>query len=183
MKELHIPHHESWHLVMDFDGVFTNNLVYLNTLGEEFVECSREDGMGLEMLRVARELGYFNLTPFVVTRESGGPAKARCEKLSIRVFTGIRDKKRFLEEDIQKFEGFESFDLSRTIYLGNDINDIHAMQICRISIAPKDAHPIAQQSATYVSTSKTGGRGFIREVIDILLKNYISKLSKDLRIE
>lgn len=181
MNDLYIPNHESWHLVMDFDGVFTDNLVYLNGFGEEFVQCSREDGMGLEMLRIAKDRGYLNLLPIVVTRESGGPAEARCEKLRLRVFTGIRDKRKFLEEEINKIQGFEAFDLSRTIYLGNDINDIHVMQICRISIAPRDAHPIAQQSATYISTSKSGGHGFIREVIDILLRSHITKLSEDLR--
>lgn len=181
MINLHIPNHESWHLVMDFDGVFTNNLVYVNRFGEEFVECSREDGLGLEMLHIAIDLGYLNLSPFVVTRESGGPAEARCEKLKLKIFTGIRDKKKFLEEDIHKVQGFETFALSRTIYLGNDVNDVHAMNICRISIAPKDAHPIAQQSATFTSTSKSGGRGFIREVTDTLLRHHITKLTENLK--
>lgn len=181
MKSLSIPKHESWHLAMDFDGVFTDNLVYLNSVGEEFVQCSREDGIGLEMLHLAKDLHYLDLSPFVITKESSGPAKARCEKLRLKMFSGIRDKKKFLEKDIYKFQGFESFNLSRTIYLGNDINDIHVMQVCRISIVPSDAHPIAQQSATHISPNKVGGRGFIREVIDILLRDHITELSEDLK--
>lgn len=165
---------------MDFDGVFTNNLVFQNNYGEEFVQFSREDGMGLEMLRIAEKFGYINIHPVVITREFDGPAVARCEKLKIRLFSGIRDKKKFLEKDIHDFKEYEHFALSQTIYLGNDINDVQIMKSCKISIVPKDAHPIAKQSATYISLNKSGGLGFIREVTDTLLRDSVANLVDDL---
>ena len=176
MRQLLIPSDESWHLAMDFDGIFTDNLVYLNEDGLEFVRCSREDGLGLEMLRIANLLNCVSISPFVITRESGGPAKARCKKLKIELFSGVRDKRRFLEHDISKYANFENFDFDRTIYLGNDVNDIQVMQKCKISIVPKDAHPLAQASATFTSASKLGGRGFIREVTDNFLKNHMAEI-------
>ncbi len=41
--------------VFDFDGVLTNNLVYTNELGEEFVVCSRSDGLGFDLLKAIKK--------------------------------------------------------------------------------------------------------------------------------
>jgi YrbI family 3-deoxy-D-manno-octulosonate 8-phosphate phosphatase len=178
--QIEIPSYESWFLAMDFDGVFTDNLVSLNSKNDEYVTCSREDGLGLELLRLSNLLGFTQILPFVITRESGGPARARCRKLGIPIFEGVRDKESFLRNRISAETNFRTFDLSTSIYLGNDVNDIGAMKASKYSCVPLDAHPLVKQSATYVSQAKMGGKGFIREIIDLILEPHMSFLIVEL---
>ena len=47
-------------LILDFDGVFTNNKVFLNSEGEEFVMCDRGDGLGINMINSLSDNFYQN---------------------------------------------------------------------------------------------------------------------------
>ena len=145
-------------LVMDFDGVLTDDRVFVSSAGEESVACSRGDGMGIELLRKA------GLAMTVLSKEQNEVVAARCRKLKLECAHGIDDKlplfRLWLDE-----HGIAAGD---AIYIGNDINDIACMAAAGCAAAPADAHPSARAAADIVLTAE-GGRGAIRELADLLI--------------
>lgn len=145
-------------IALDFDGVFTDNTVYLDETGREQVRCHRGDGMGLERLR---QHGYELV---IVTKEKNQVAGARAKKLMIPIFFGVEDKLPLLE----RWLGEKGFSLSQTIYVGNDINDVACLRAAGCGVAVADAHPDAKAAAGWV-LSAPGGRGALRELSDLIL--------------
>jgi N-acylneuraminate cytidylyltransferase len=165
-----LPKKTLWFFLSDFDGVLTDNSVYLNRFGQEFVKCSRADGLGIQMLKNANQLGIVNLEMGILSTEKNRVVKARAKKLGLKCYYGIDSKYNFL-----KNEYFPNFNLTaaegfkKLIYLGNDINDLNVIKHAKVSIVPGDSHPLIQQNASFVIDSKFGGNGFVREVIERLL--------------
>ena len=60
-------------------------------------------------------------------------------------------------------------DLSRVVYVGNDVNDVGCMEAAGFSVAVADAHPEALARADFVLTRR-GGKGAVRELCDLLLQ-------------
>src|SRR5512132_3744757 len=145
-------------LVLDFDGVMTDNRVLVFDDGREAVLCSRGDGMGLEMLRKA------GVPLAVISKEINPVVGARCAKLKIPCLQGIGDKLAELTR-IARERGLE---LAQVGYVGNDVNDLQCMRAAGAAIAPADAHPDALRAADIV-TAASGGFGAVREVCDLLL--------------
>ena len=140
-------------LVFDFDGVFTDNLVYVGSNGQEWVCCSRSDSLGLAMLRK---------TPIqlvVLSTETNAVVAKRCDKLRLECISGCADKWRALQE-LMAQRGIEA---EAVAYMGNDLNDLACMEQVGVAIAPADSHPAILQIADVV-TPQRGGRGAIRQV-------------------
>jgi len=146
-------------LVMDFDGVMTNNKVIVDENGKESVTCNRSDGMGIEML-LEKDIGAI-----VISKETNKVVKARCKKLSIPCVNGIDDKITILKKEL-KSRGLKP---ENVCYMGNDVNDIECMEYVGVAVAVNDAYPEVKKFAQYV-TKKNGGEGAVREIIDNILK-------------
>src|ERR1700733_13471572 len=97
-------------VVFDFDGVFTDNGVWVTEDGLELVHCYRGDGLGIAMLRAA------GVPMFVLSTEVNPVVEARCRKLRLDVEHGIASKGPRLAELIQE----RGFDPARVAYVGND---------------------------------------------------------------
>jgi N-acylneuraminate cytidylyltransferase len=145
-------------LIMDFDGVLTDNSVEVDQEGGESVTCSRSDGLGLSMLR---QLG---LRMLVLSKEQNPVVKARCAKLQIPCQNGIDDKLPYL----RRWCAEQNLALERCIYVGNDTNDIECLAAVGCGVAVADAHPEAKRHASLV-LKNAGGRGAIRELCDLIL--------------
>lgn len=74
-------------LVLDFDGVLTNNYVWITEDGLESVRCNRSDGIGLSRLR---SLG---IQTYIVSTEKNKVVSTRANKLKTPVLQGVEDKK------------------------------------------------------------------------------------------
>jgi N-acylneuraminate cytidylyltransferase len=146
-------------LVFDFDGVFTDNRVYVFEDGREAVACHRGDGMGLAMLRDA------GLPMVVLSTETNKVVDARCRKLKLECYHGLADKRAALVELARK----KNVNLSGVVYVGNDINDVGCMEAAGFAIAVADAHSAARDKADFV-LSERGGDGAVRELCDLLLQ-------------
>ncbi|MFN4113440.1 MAG: cytidylyltransferase domain-containing protein [Sphingomonadaceae bacterium] len=146
-------------LVMDFDGVLTDDAVMLSQDGVEHVRCSRSDGMGIDLLRTA------GLPMIVLSREDNPVVAARCAKLRIPCVHGLRTKLATLTGWADE----HGVDLARTVYVGNDVNDLECMAAVGFPVAPADAHPSACDAARLVLTNN-GGHGAIRELADMILR-------------
>ncbi len=148
------------YVVFDFDGVFTNNKVYLDQNGKETVVCDRRDGLGLEMMRRA------NVPMMILSKERNPVVAARGEKLKINVEAGCDDKAAFLKTFL---EG-KDIDPATVVYMGNDLNDVEAMGFVGYSAAPGDAHPAAKSAADVVFP-ETGGNGAVRALCQLILES------------
>lgn len=152
-------------LVLDFDGVFTDNRVLVMEDGKEAVLCDRSDGLGLSLLR------EHGLEAIILSKEQNPVVSARAEKLGLEVYQSINEKLDKLKRIINK----KGMGLENVIYVGNDINDLACMKNTGISIAVADAYPEVKNQADII-LGHQGGRGAVREVCELIIKNKKGKL-------
>lgn len=146
-------------ILFDFDGVLTDNRVYVGQDGYEMVACSRADGLAFEVLST------LPLKVFILSHETNPVVSARAAKLKVRAIQGSRDKRAELKALAQR----EHFSLSRTLFVGNDVTDLEAMRSCGMSACPSDSHPEVLKQATYRLSSR-GGEGVARELVEDVLQ-------------
>ncbi|MBU3036028.1 acylneuraminate cytidylyltransferase [Tritonibacter mobilis] len=146
-------------IVMDFDGVHTDNLVLTDQNGIESVRTSRGDGMGISALR---DSGCYQM--MILSKERNPVVLKRAEKLQLEVHHSIDDKVAALTGWLDA-RGLSWADL---LYVGNDINDRAAMERAGLSACPADSHPTILAIADWI-LPLPGGRGALRAMADTLL--------------
>ena len=154
--------------VFDFDGVLTDNLVYLDQNGIEAVSCSRADGLAFDVLRKLKKPVY------ILSTEKNTVVSTRAKKLGVPVLQSIENK----EEALRDFVSRQDYQLANILYVGNDLNDYKAMKICGFTACPADSHEKIKQISTIVLTTN-GGLGVVRELLeDVLNLDFIEILYK-----
>lgn len=146
-------------LVLDFDGVFTDDRALVSEDGHESVYVSRADGYGLSQLREKT-----GVKVVVLSREANPVVGARCKKLGLPCVQACTDKATALRQIAQE----AGAELGATIYVGNDLPDLPAYALAGYNVAPADAHPQLRRQADLVLQAR-GGHGAIRELCEILL--------------
>ena len=165
------------YFVFDFDGVMTDDSVYLDFDGNELVRCSRFDGAGIKLVYEANKLNLTNIQMMIVSSESNPVAHGRARKLGIECHTSIENKFEFLVDYAsEKLEISSDQFFSQLVYFGNDLNDLKVMQNALFSIAPENSQELVKLEADLVLSIR-GGEGFVRAAIEILLgKSLILKV-------
>ena len=138
--------------VFDFDGVFTDNRVWVNERGEEALAFSRSDGLGL------RRLDEVGVGYLIVSMERNPIVGARAQKLRADCVQGVDDKLALVRE---RAGGA----LQDVAFLGNDINDAECLRAVGFPVVPADAWPEVKPLARWV-LSRPGGHGCVREFCD-----------------
>jgi N-acylneuraminate cytidylyltransferase len=146
-------------LVLDFDGVLTDNFVYVDENGVESVRCSKEDSLGLSLVRRA------GLPVAILSMEENPVVQRRAAKIKIPCVSGAVDKATGFAALLAE-RGVAAADV---IFVGNDSNDAGCLRNAGCGLAVADAHPSAKAAANGVLT-KPGGRGAVREVCDAILE-------------
>lgn len=144
-------------IAFDFDGVFTDNSVYVTQEGVESVRCWRSDGIGLARLRAT------GVHILILSTEVNPVVTARANKLNCPCKQGIEDKAKIILESCRDL----GVDPSQTMFVGNDINDIPAFNSVGLPIAVADAYKEVFPHVLY-RTIKCGGHGAVREVCDLV---------------
>ena len=144
-------------IAFDFDGVFTDNTVYVTQDGVESVRCWRSDGLGLSRLR------SIGVQCFIISTETNPVVTARVNKLKIPCKQGIEDKAKVILETCQEL----GIAPEHTMFVGNDINDIPAFKSIGVPVAVADAYPEVYPHVLF-RTEKPGGLGAVREVCDLI---------------
>jgi YrbI family 3-deoxy-D-manno-octulosonate 8-phosphate phosphatase len=140
-------------IIYDFDGVMTNNTVLVSSGGIESVFCNRSDGLAVS------EIKKTGIHQCIISTEENYVVKKRAEKLGIPCIQGVPDKKDALLEYVKN----NHFELKCVAYVGNDINDLEAMKLAVIKIAPKDAVSEVLAISDIITQAK-GGDGVIYEI-------------------
>lgn len=151
-------------IVYDFDGVLTDNRVWVNQDGVESVACNRSDGWWIGQIR---QLG---LEQMVLSTEKNPVVTARANKLKIEVLQGQSNKK----EALLAIASSKSISLSEVCYVGNDMNDYECMTAVGLAACPRDSHPEILKTAKLV-LDVDGGHGIVRKLYDHLTRRHESK--------
>jgi YrbI family 3-deoxy-D-manno-octulosonate 8-phosphate phosphatase len=149
-------------LVMDFDGVLTDDRVWVDQDGNEMVASNRADGLGLERLR-----GLTNIQAMVISKETNRVVSARCKKLDLPVVQSVNDKPKALEALIKQHGLIKE----EVVYIGNDLNDLGCFPLVGFAAAPANAQSSVRQHADLVLNS-SGGYGAVRELCELLITNH-----------
>ena len=145
-------------LILDFDGVLTDNRVYVTQDGQETVACHRGDGWGIGLLKNA------GLEIIILSTETNPIVSARARKLGVECIQGCSDK----ADATRKIIAEKELDSTKVMYVGNDTNDSEAMALVGHAVAPADSHPEIIEVAKTVTKAR-GGQGVVRELADLLL--------------
>ena len=143
-------------VAFDFDGVFTDNMVYVLEDGSEAVRCSRSDGIGLQKLKKLK------IETAIISTEPNPVVSARARKLDIECFQDCHDKRAVLDEIAERLD----ISLAEVAFMGNDVNDLPCLSCVALPIVVQDAHPDVISVARY-RTKLPGGHGAVREVCDL----------------
>jgi len=145
-------------LVMDFDGVHTDDLVWVDQDGRESIAASRSDGMGIGMLRQS------GLPMLILSKEANPVVAARAAKLKIEAIHGIDNKLPILRQWCAE----NGVSLDRVAYVGNDVNDAACLRAVGWPVVVANAHPDIISLGRIV-LNRNGGSGAIRELAELIL--------------
>ncbi|HNT53453.1 MAG TPA: acylneuraminate cytidylyltransferase [Anaerolineaceae bacterium] len=148
-------------IIMDFDGVLTDNRVWVDQAGHESVAAFRGDSMGLNELR-----DRLAIRALVLSREANPVVSARCKKMDLPCIQNTLDKGSALIELLVEY----NVSPAEVVYIGNDINDLECFPLVGCAVVPADAEPAVVREADLVLT-RTGGHGAVRELCDLILQN------------
>jgi 3-deoxy-D-manno-octulosonate 8-phosphate phosphatase (KDO 8-P phosphatase) len=144
-------------VAFDFDGVFTNNLVYVSQDGLETVRCHRSDGLGLQ------RLAEVDVDCMILSTEVNHVVGVRAAKMKIACRQGLDDKLMALDEErLRRGLAWE-----QVAYLGNDINDADCLKAVGLPVVVADAYDEVRPLARLILQRK-GGEGAVRELCDLV---------------
>ena len=134
----------------DFDGCLTDDRVWLNQDGEEFVVANRKDGLAVKRLK---KLG---IQVVIASTETNKVVLARGNKMGVEVLRGLADK----AEEIEQYLNQKNLTWNDIWYIGNDVNDLGAIERANLSLCPADAVKKVRKTVDIVLKTN-GGRGIL----------------------
>ena len=143
----------------DFDGCLTDDRVWLNQDGEEFVAANRKDGLAINRFK---ELG---ITIVITSTETNKVVTARAQKLGIVALQGLSNK----VEAIEIYLSEQNLTWNDSWYIGNDVNDLESIRKAKLSLCPNDSVKEVKKVVNYKLTTK-GGYGILSEIVTELEK-------------
>lgn len=151
-------------VVTDFDGVHTDDRAIVSADGVESVVVDRRDGHGVALLRDA------GVPVLILSTEKNPVVAVRAAKLRVEVLHGIDDKAAALGSWASR----HGIALDKIAYLGNDVNDLPALDAVGWPVAVHDAHPRVIAAARHVLDA-SGGSGAVRELAELILNERSGK--------
>lgn len=150
-------------IVTDFDGILTDGGVYFSSVSdEETKKLSFKDIMGMSL---AVKNGY---KVAIISGEKNKIIDKLAGKFNLEdVHQGIKDKLGVLQGITEKYR----LSQNDICYLGDDINDIKAMEQAGTAVTVPGANYKVKELKNILITSAEGGDGAFREVVDSLLYN------------
>ena len=146
-------------LVLDFDGVLTDNRVWVDQDGREMVAANRGDSYGIDLLRNA------GVATVVISKETNPVVTARCKKINVPCIQGEDDK----ASALQKLLAERKIDPAHVVFCGNDVNDLPCFPLVGWAVAVADALPAVARQADFV-LGLPGGHAAVRELCELILE-------------
>ena len=146
-------------LLLDCDGVLTDGRLYFGPTGEALKSFYVRDGHGLKLWHHA------GFRSGIISGRKSDIVDLRGRQLGVEFIKQDYDEKHLALEEIVAEAGVSADECT---FIGDDTPDIEVLQRVGLAIAVADAHEAVKRAAHYV-TKADGGRGAVREVIDMLL--------------
>ena len=146
-------------IVLDVDGVLTDGGVWWGPNGEEWKRFCFADIMGVSL---AKKSG---MTLALVSGEDSPLVDRFARKMGI---TDVEKNCKHKAGALRSFAGRHGLKMTEICFMGDDVNDLEAMEIAGLAAAPASAVPAVLKRATYIA-SKNGGNGAVRELVDAIL--------------
>jgi 3-deoxy-D-manno-octulosonate 8-phosphate phosphatase (KDO 8-P phosphatase) len=145
----------------DVDGVLTDGSVFIG--GErEFKRFNIQDGLGLVLLRRAGiKIGWVSARPSLATK-----MRAKELKIHFLIQQGDRLSK---TGAIKKLLAKVKLNWNEVCFIGDDIVDLGPLKRAGLAVAVGNGVREAK-AAAHFTTRAAGGRGAIREVVEMILK-------------
>jgi 3-deoxy-D-manno-octulosonate 8-phosphate phosphatase (KDO 8-P phosphatase) len=146
-------------IALDVDGVLTDSGLWLGPDDGEWKRFSFADIMGLSLARRA------GLELALISGEDSPIVDRFAKRTSIRhVVKGCKDK----ASALRSFSDTTNILLAHIGFVGDDVNDLSAMQIAGWSAVPSNAASDVLRHVRFVSKNP-GGQGAVREIIEEVL--------------
>src|SRR5512138_2936242 len=146
-------------IVCDFDGVLTDNRVWVDRDGRESVAAFRSDSIRVKDLRGA------GIELMILSSEVDAVVAARARKMGVEAVQGVAHEKGSVMREVLEQKNIKA---ENVVFVGNDLNDLSCFDVAGWSVAVADAYPEVLRTADFVLT-RPGGHGAVRELIDLLL--------------
>jgi 3-deoxy-D-manno-octulosonate 8-phosphate phosphatase (KDO 8-P phosphatase) len=147
-------------VILDVDGVLTDDTILIGPDGMEFKRFCIADGLAIA---IAKRYGI------TVAFLSGRPSPAteiRAKELGVEnIFQGPVNKLKYYSALKEKY----SLNDENIAYMGNDLVDVGVLTVCGLALATPDSPKTVKNAADYV-THKAGGLGAVREVLDMIFE-------------
>lgn len=164
--------HQITTFVFDFDGVLSDGRVFTFPDGDQIRSTNVKDGYALHY---ALKLGYR------VAIISGGYSESMKLRFAnfpeMDIYMKVSDKVKVFHEYLAKYK----ITCNEVLYMGDDIPDIHVMQLAAVKCCPEDAAEEIKAIVDYIS-HKRGGEGCVRDVVEQTLKAQGKWMGKDAHI-
>ena len=147
-------------VITDFDGIVTDNCVYVDSKGEMSRKLNFKDIMAFSLLR---KKGY---KIAIISGEANSAIEVIKEKFQVEeVHQGIRNKLEVLNNIIEKYNlSDEEF-----VYIGDDVNDYDSLNRAKYAITVPTAVKKVKTISHIQITDTDSGSGAFREVVDALV--------------
>jgi 3-deoxy-D-manno-octulosonate 8-phosphate phosphatase (KDO 8-P phosphatase) len=147
-------------LLLDVDGVLTDGALIYGPKGEQLKSFDVRDGLGIKLAQGA------GLKVGILSGRASAALVARSRELGLDAFVQNRSDKR---EAFAEFLAAHETTADRVAVIGDDLPDLPLFARAALSFAPADAAPEVRARAHRV-LSRPGGRGAVREMIEMILR-------------
>ena len=148
-------------LLLDVDGVLTDGRIIYDSRGRDSKFFDVHDGMGVYALNKA------GIRTVLITAKGSRSIIPRARDMRVsEVFADVSPKSSVLNKILKKYK----VDIDEVAFVGDDLVDICLMKRVGFPIAVFNACPEVKLAASYI-TLKSGGRGAVREVAELILKS------------
>jgi len=146
-------------VALDVDGVLTDGTFIWGKNGEEYKKFSFTDVMGISLASKA------GIIFALISGEDNSLVDRFADKMKIvDLYKGSKDKASALISFTKK----NKLELNQVCFMGDDVNDLVALELAGLSAAPANAHESVKRIVNLITT-KSGGNGAVRELLDLIL--------------
>ncbi len=148
-------------LALDIDGVLTDGTIVVNGDGSESKFFNVQDGHGIRLwLRAGLKMAFFS-------GRVSQPTEIRAKQFGVEyVFQDCHEKLPILEKFLQQ----QGLSPKEVAYIGDDLPDLPVIRYVGFGVAVANAVDEVKKDADLVTT-RPGGAGAVREVIEYILKD------------
>lgn len=148
-------------LILDVDGVMTDNRLYYTDDDSEIKSFYTRDGHGMVLLRKS------GVQMAIITGRKSKLVEKRAKDLKIdHLYQGVPDKLPSFQDLMDQL----NIKNSEVAYIGDDILDLPILMRVGLSVTPADGEEEVKSRVDYVSPYH-GGKGVVREVCELIMQS------------